>query len=340
MSRAMAKILFYLIPLFIIALLALILADPYYRFRFYRWYVLISLGVMVVIWVTSSMFLKMTYVYPRPDGFFWRLTAAWTITAILAWVINQLLLSGFLVTQGSRAGWSVFLLLFTWVAGLVSVLAWQFILSFLQRVFLAENLRTLRLIFIVIGGIIVALFAAVAIINLSIRHKFNPVIYTYENVPIGGTAVVFGAGVYQESGQPSLVLRERLETAAELVRNGKVASVLLSGDGSEGSIEVDVMAQYSLELGILEEMLMVDREGYRTVETCRRAYEDFVVRDALLVTQDFHLPRALFLCNSVGLSARGVQADRRVYSPFSRLTWAVRESVATAYAWLEVVTGR
>jgi SanA protein len=106
-----------------------------------------------------------------------------------------------------------------------------------------------------------------------------------------------------------------------------------------GSIEVDVMSDYSVELGISEDNLIADREGFRTLETCQRAVEDFGVQDALLVTQAFHLPRALYLCDSLGLEVHGVQADRRAYSPLSLITWTVRESVATAYAWFEVTTG-
>ncbi len=340
MIKFMAKILFYLVPILIIALLALIMADPYYRQPFFIWYFLISMAVMVVLWITSSLILKLSYAYPLPKGFFWRTIAAWTITSVLAWAINHLVLSGFFITQDSKPGWSVFLFLFAWLTGITSIMVWHFTLSILQRIFLVQQLAFLRIIFLVLFGMAIAVIAAIVIINTAIQHKFSPMIYTYEDIPEGGTAVVFGAGVFEELGKPSLVLRERLETAAKLVEEGKVGQVLLSGDGSVESIEVDVMARYSVELGIPEEILMLDRQGFRTLETCKRAYEDFGLRNAVLVTQKFHLPRALFLCNSIGLEARGVQADQRVYSPFSRFTWAMRESVATAYAWLEVVSGR
>jgi SanA protein len=340
MNRTMAKILFTLVPIFVIALLAVIMADPYYQQPFYTWYFLISVTVILILWIATSLILKVAYTYPLPKGIYFRMTAAWTVTAFLAWVINHLVLSSFLISQGAKPGWSIFGLMFMWIVGLLAILVEQFGLSLLQRIFLTDQSRALRIMILVLFGMIVAMIAAIMVINTAIRHKFRSMIYTYQDVPAGGIAIVFGAGVYSETERPSLVLRERLETTAMLVKEGKVDQVLLSGDGSPESIEVDVMARYSFKLGIPDEMLMLDREGFRTLDTCKRAYEEFGVRDAVLVTQNFHLPRALFLCESMDLEARGVQADQRIYSPFSRLTWTMRESVATANAWLEVITGR
>ena len=337
--KTMAKLLFYLVPITVIVFLSLMMADMYFRRPFYIWYLLISVVVMLGLWVASMLVLKVTYAHPLPKGFYLRLVAAWTATAVLGWAINHLVLAGFLASAGQSPSWSVFTLVFVWAAGLVLILAWQVSLSLLQRIFLSEQLRVLRTISLVIFGIVVVGVVAVLIVNAVIKSRYSPLITTLEDAPEAETAIVFGAGVYHNPERPSAVLRERLDTAADLLAAGKVQQILLSGDGSVGSIEVDVMSDYSVGLGISEDNLIADREGFRTLETCQRAAEDFGVQDALLVTQAFHLPRALYLCDSLGLEVHGVQADRRAYSPLSLITWTVRESVATAYAWFEVTTG-
>ena len=216
------------------------------------------------------------------------------------------------------------------------VLGWLYGLALLHIIFTSPQLKWLEVVIEVLlsaSGLILFLIVG---INLWIRFHFRRQITSVEGVQSNAAAIVFGAGVYQESGRPSQVLRDRIETAAELVAAGKSGSVILSGDGSTGSIEVDVMARYAVEVGIPEERLLLDRAGNRTFETCTRAYEEFGLQDALLVTQNFHLPRALMICESIGLEAIGIRADQTRYSLLSHLIWALRESVATAYAWLEV----
>lgn len=165
-------------------------------------------------------------------------------------------------------------------------------------------------------------------------------VYTVETAPIRPVAVVFGAGLTR-SGLPTPILRDRVETAARLYFAGKVQKLLMSGaDRFDAYSEPDAMRQYALTLGVPPESVVVDNAGLRTYDTCYRARAIFGVDSALLVTQDWHLPRALFVCNALGLKAVGVQATNRHYRPLMLLVWNVREQFATLGALVDVYLSR
>jgi vancomycin permeability regulator SanA len=112
------------------------------------------------------------------------------------------------------------------------------------------------------------------------------------------------------------MLAERLDTAAELYRIGKVERVLVSGDTSLGSHdETKAMRRYAIDRGIPPEVIARDFAGFSTYDSCYRAKEVFGVKRAILVTQGFHLPRALFIANSLGIDADGVAADDAALGP-------------------------
>lgn len=149
-------------------------------------------------------------------------------------------------------------------------------------------------------------------------------------------AVVFGAGLWRD-GSPTPVLRDRVETAAELYFAGKVKKLLMSGDNRFVEYnEPAAMRNYALELGVPDEDIVLDYAGRRTYDTCYRAGEIFGLEKVLLVTQGFHLPRALYICSKLGLDANGVQADQRVYRRRSLIYWQMRETFATLVALWEV----
>ena len=161
-------------------------------------------------------------------------------------------------------------------------------------------------------------------------------IYQKENAPYEETAIVFGAGLRRD-GTPTAILRDRVETAASLYLSGRVEKLLMSGDGQvEGYNEPEAMRQFALSLGVPDEAISLDFAGRRTYDTCYRAKEVFGVKNALLVTQGFHLPRALFLCNALGLDASGVEANNHRFWRGSLLIWNVREQFATVGAFLDV----
>ena len=100
--------------------------------------------------------------------------------------------------------------------------------------------------------------------------------------------------------------------------------------------EPESMRQYALSLGVPPDVIALDYAGRRTYDTCYRAKAIFGVESALLVSQKFHLPRALFLCNTLGLQAEGVAADQRRYRSRALLIWNFREQLATIGAFVDL----
>lgn len=157
-----------------------------------------------------------------------------------------------------------------------------------------------------------------------------------DDVPFERVAIVFGAGLWRD-GRPTPVLRDRVATAADLYFAGKVEAILMSGDNSSQFYdEPGAMRAYALELGVPEHAIAVDYAGRRTYDTCYRARHIFGVRQATLITQGFHLPRAIYTCNALGISAVGVPADQRMYRAGSLLYWNLREVFASLVAFTDV----
>ena len=104
--------------------------------------------------------------------------------------------------------------------------------------------------------------------------------------------------------------------------------------------EPAAMRAFALELGIPDQAIVLDYAGRRTYDTCYRARDIFGVHQAILITQSFHLPRAIFLCEAMGVSAVGVPADLRQYRRSSLLYWNLRELPATLTAMWEAFITR
>ncbi|NKZ01841.1 SanA/YdcF family protein [Nocardiopsis alborubida] len=150
--------------------------------------------------------------------------------------------------------------------------------------------------------------------------------HTAASVPERPVALVLGAGV-RPDGRPSLLLARRLDAAADLYFAGKVDVVLVTGDNSvEHYNETDTMRAYLVDAGVPGEHVVGDYAGFSTWDSCVRAHEVFGVREATVVTQDFHLPRAVRLCRSAGIDAVGV-ADSSMEE----------RTFATVYGWFREV---
>jgi SanA protein len=195
------------------------------------------------------------------------------------------------------------------------------LIKFLWRLFLTLSL--LGLLGLFLPRLITGIYAAARI-------------FTPETVPSERVAIVFGAEVRRD-GSPSPVLKDRVETATQLYFNGKVEKLLMSGDNRFVTYnEPQAMRQYAISLGVPNEAIVLDYAGLRTYDTCYRAKVIFGVESAILVTQDFHLPRALFTCNYLGLKAVGVNSNNNYYLKRSRLIWNTRELLATFGAFMDV----
>jgi SanA protein len=171
---------------------------------------------------------------------------------------------------------------------------------------------------------------------LWVEHKTRDRTYArVEDVPPRSIALVLGAGLWAD-GSLTPVLVDRVATAADLYRVGVVQKLLFSGDNRFVDYnEPQAMREYAVRLGVPEEAIVLDYAGRRTYDSCYRARAIFGVDRAVVVTQRFHAPRALYLCDALGVDALAVVADRQDYTA-RRFAWETREYLALALAWWDV----
>ena len=191
--------------------------------------------------------------------------------------------------------------------------------------------------------IVYLLIAAVLILGvptLAARFYALSKSHPLKDSPSAPVAIVFGAGLLRD-GSPSPILRDRVGTASALYLAGKVDKILMSGDNRFANYnEPQAMKDFALELGIPAEDIVLDYAGRRTYDTCYRAKRIFGVDQALLITQDYHLPRALVTCNALGVKSEGIKADQRAYNSRSLRYWKIREIPATLVAFVDVYITR
>lgn len=191
-----------------------------------------------------------------------------------------------------------------------------------------------RLMFIFVIG-------AVGVVSLPflwrevVQRNYGRYIYSVESVPAERVAVVFGAAVYG-NGRLSTVLRDRVDTAIALYEAGKVERIVMTGDNSsENYNEPEAMMQYAIRQGVPAAAIQPDYAGLRTYDSCYRLRHIFGLTSAILVTQEFHLSRAIFTCKALGVDAVGVAADQR---PYRAAEWyETRETAASLVALLDVI---
>ncbi len=188
---------------------------------------------------------------------------------------------------------------------------------------------------IIYAGLLISLVPI--LIWLIFKAVYKDKIFTIEQAPSSyRVAIVFGAGLHWD-GSPTPVLRDRVKTAVQLYNDGKVEKLLFSGDNRfEDYNEPGAMYDYAIELGVPAEDIVLDYAGRRTYDTCYRAKAIFQLDHALVITQKFHLPRAIFLCEQLGIKSIGVEADLREYSQTSLRYWNFREIFATISAIWDV----
>lgn len=190
-----------------------------------------------------------------------------------------------------------------------------------------------------VGAILgTAMLVSVAIINAYVYRRGIALICTPDEVRPAKVAVVFGAYVYP-NGMPSAAVEDRLVTALELYRSGKARKLLLSGDhGQDDYDEVNAMRTYLEKEGVPKSDLFLDHAGFDTYNSMLRARDIFGAKEVILVTQEFHLPRALYIADALGLQAQGVVADRRRLAELDALE--LREVGARLKAFAEVTIRR
>jgi len=190
------------------------------------------------------------------------------------------------------------------------------------------------LLILIILGLLVLLISRL-VTGVFARGK----VFSATNVPVRRVAIVFGAGLWR-NGSPTPVLADRVTTAANLYFAGKVEKLLMSGDNRFVDYnEQEAMRKLALSLGVPNDAIVLDYAGRRTYDTCYRAKAIFKVDQAILVTQAFHMPRAIYLCNRLGVDSLGVESDLRLFHKASLLYWNVRELFASVSALWDVNIG-
>ncbi|MDR1447463.1 MAG: YdcF family protein [Candidatus Ancillula sp.] len=193
-------------------------------------------------------------------------------------------------------------------------------IKFIVKLVVFRILVTLFLVVSLLSG------ACFAWVKLSTASRITSV-DTVSNATVG---IVLGAGI-NPNGTPSSVLKNRLDMGKELLDKKKVDGLLLSGDGSSlNHNEPQIMMNYLTKQGVDPKLLKLDFAGLSTRDSCHRAANNFSIKNAVVITDDYHVPRAIFLCSGFGIDTQGVE----VHTNFN-LWYTVREYAADTKAVLD-----
>ncbi|HEQ72039.1 MAG TPA: hypothetical protein ENN69_06080 [Spirochaetia bacterium] len=190
--------------------------------------------------------------------------------------------------------------------------------------------------------IILSLFCAPVLgavcINIVVIASTADRIRTVSTLKPAQTVLLLGARVYAD-GRVSHIVRDRITTAVAVYQAGKAEKILVSGDhGTREYDEVNTIKTQLVQAGVPEQDIFMDHAGFSTYESVHRARSIFQVESLIVVTQEFHLPRALFIAAQFGIPAQGVIADRRRYRDAAY--YAFREFLARVQDFFEAVVFR
>lgn len=183
------------------------------------------------------------------------------------------------------------------------------------------------------AGVLLAGALGLGLIYADVRTHGGPILTNRQEVPNLPVAIVFGAGYTRQGLSP--ILQDRVVTGVSLYKTGKVRKLLMTGDnGLVSHNEPEAMCQAAMQMGVPRRDIVLDYAGFRTYDSLYRARDVFGIRQALLVTQAYHLPRACYTARSLGLDVVGVPADRRDYGAVMP-RYLLREFLAIENAWIE-----
>lgn len=158
----------------------------------------------------------------------------------------------------------------------------------------------------------------------------------FDDIRPADVAIVPGAGI-NANKTPTLPLSDRIDGAIQLYNAGKVKKLLMTGDNTSLDYnEPGAMRDYAIAHGVPADDIVLDYAGRRTYDSCYRAKAIFGVDSAIIVTQSYHLPRALYLCNAMDIDIRGYEIEQSQYVRLRYLFWQFREVFATIMAFWDV----
>lgn len=197
---------------------------------------------------------------------------------------------------------------------------------------LLKKILMLTLCLILVIGI------SVLVINAVVKNAAKPYLINAEDAAELSDIdciIVLGCHV-KNNGEPSDMLTDRLKRGVELYYAGAAPKLLMSGDhGQHEYNEVDAMKKYALDAEVPSEDIFMDHAGFSTYDSIYRAKEIFEAEKVIVVTQEYHLYRALYIAQKLGLEAYGVTADYRSY--IGQTTREIREILARAKDFVYVL---
>lgn len=189
--------------------------------------------------------------------------------------------------------------------------------------------RLIRAFVLTASAALLICVSALPIAGAIMKHSVKNRIKTTDELKTLGKfdcVIVLGCRVY-DNERPADMLRDRLEAALSLYESGVVDTFLMSGDhGQTDYDEVNVMKDYAKSRGVPSERVFMDHAGFSTYETMYRAKEVFKVERAVIVTQSYHLTRAVYIAGKLGIDAYGFSADLRTYA--GQTSRDIREALA------------
>jgi vancomycin permeability regulator SanA len=288
-------------------------------------------GVVSAVWILLSKALDAAHFRM---GFWYtarRTFLSWILAAPIIGLARHLLVT---LTHPAYSVWDIsfFAIVFLFLGAGIFLAFWRTGWWLGWRVLQLPRKAFIRRLSIGSAILFGSLILASGVLRLALILRYRSQILPETTVPSAPAALVFGAGVWR-SGAPSRVLVDRVKAGVRLYNLGKVDFLLMSGGGQEP----EVMRDLAVAAGIPANAILMDAEGLDTRTSCIRARENFAFDRLILVTQRFHLPRALYLCQDAGLEAQGVAADLPGYTPNGWVAMQLREFPAVAKAFLEVL---
>jgi vancomycin permeability regulator SanA len=180
--------------------------------------------------------------------------------------------------------------------------------------------------------------ATVLMINQNVESVGTNYIVNSNEVPNADAILVLGAYVFP-NGTVSTMLKDRLTVGYELYEQGKAPKLIVSGDhGRKDYDEVNSMKSFLKDKGVPNKDVFMDHAGFSTYESVYRARDIFQVKKVIIVTQEYHLMRAVYVARALGMEAYGVAADRRDYGQAMKM-YKIREIAARNkdFVWTNII---
>ncbi|WP_246141964.1 SanA/YdcF family protein, partial [Hyella patelloides] len=189
------------------------------------------------------------------------------------------------------------------------------------------------LLWLIIGTLAIPIISTgyINLVTNSDRHLSSA------QIPQEDVAIVFGAGLLAD-GNPSPMLADRVDSAVKLYQHGRIHKLLMTGDNSMISYnEVVAMKRFAHDLGVPTKDITLDYAGFSTYESCYRAHKVFDIHRAVVITQNYHLPRAVYTCRQLGVNAVGLGTpDRDIYGLRGMFPYLLREMLANVKALSDI----